>query len=301
MRKLTFPSYAKLNLYLQVLSKRPDKFHNIKTLFERIDLSDTLSFTLRKDPRINVFSDSPQLPRRSSRNLAYRSASILQERFGVRQGVDIGITKRIPVGAGMGGGSSNAATTLLALNKLWKLGLPRRTLLSLAAEIGSDVPFFIHDTPFAEAGGRGEKVRLLPRLSQKALWHVIAVPRVKVLTPRIYRGWDELAKKAAKGPNAPLTTAKYSVRIPILALEKNDKILLGKALFNSLQQVTCGLYPEVGRIAEALRAWGAELVLMSGSGPAVFCICSSRKEAFSLVRRISENKTGWRVFAARTR
>ena len=122
-------SYAKLNLYLEVLSKRKDSYHNIKTIFERIDLCDKIVLKVRKDKKINLISHSPGLPRDSSRNLAYRSAELLQTRLNLDKGVDIQIIKRIPVAAGLGGGSSNAATVLMGLDKLWRLNLSREKLL----------------------------------------------------------------------------------------------------------------------------------------------------------------------------
>lgn len=301
MKKLTVPSFAKLNLFLRVLSKRRDGYHSIQSIFERIDLFDTLIFALRKDSRISISSDSNQLPRTSEKNLVYQSARLLQEYCRVSLGADIRIIKRIPVGAGMGGGSSNAGATLLALNKLWGLRLSRRELLLLAARIGSDVPFFVCGSPFAEVSGRGERIKPLLRLSKRVLWHVVVVPRIMVPTPAIYRAWDKLPEKLKRGTRGSLTRKKYNVKITHLALEKGDYRLLENALFNSLQDVTRSLYPAVRRVEEALAAAGCRSVLMSGSGPSVFGICSSRKEAFTLLRRITKSNRRWRVFAVRTR
>lgn len=141
-------SYAKLNLYLEVLKLRKDNYHSIKTIFERIDLCDKIILKTRRDKKIRVICASKDVPRNRT-NLAYRSAKLLQDKFKLDRGVDIKIIKRIPVGAGLGGGSSNAAFTLLGLNRLWKLRLGQKELARYARKIGSDVAFFIYDYHYA--------------------------------------------------------------------------------------------------------------------------------------------------------
>ena len=289
-------SYAKLNLYLEVLSKRKDGYHNIKTIFERIDLCDKIVFKKRKDKKINLISHSLGLPRDSSRNLAYRSAELLQTRLNLDKGVDIQIIKRIPVAAGLGGGSSNAATVLMGLDKLWRLNLSQERLVGFAREIGSDVPFFIYNCPFAQGSGRGSNIKPLKFLKNLRIWHILVVPQKRVLTARIYGLWDE--RKTG------LTRPRYDVKILNLALRKKDSALIGEALFNSLEAVTLTMYPQVKRIKEKLKELGLKSILMSGSGPAVFGIASSRKEAARLCRQLKgvfkEEGSLWRVFATRT-
>jgi len=293
---LVLNSYAKLNLYLEVLSKRKDGYHNIKTIFERIDLCDKIVLKKRKDKKINLISRSPGLPRDSSRNLAYRSAKLLQTRLNLDKGVDIQIIKRIPVAAGLGGGSSNAATVLMGLDKLWRLNLSRERLVGFARKIGSDVPFFVYNCPFAQGSGRGSNIRPLKFLKNLRIWHILVVPQKRVLTAKIYGLWD----KRKTG----LTRPKYDVKILNLALRKKDSPLIGEALFNSLEAVTLTMYPQVKRIKEKLRELGLKSILMSGSGPAVFAIASSRKEAVRLYRQLKgvlkEEGSFWRVFATRT-
>lgn len=300
MDKLTLRSYAKLNLYLEILNKRPDKFHNLKTLFERIDLCDTITLTSRRDNKINIISSCPELPKVHSQNLAYRAASLLQDACRINKGVDIRITKRIPIGAGLGGGSSNAAYVLLGLNKLWGLGLSRAKLLTLAGRLGSDVPFFIYNSSFALGQARGDAIRELKSLKGLRLWHILVVPGIHVSTPYIYKGWDKLVKEAKLSKRAALTRPGYDVKMLILALKKKDLSLVAHAMHNSLQEVTPRFYPAVSRILEALRKSGLKATLMSGSGPVVFAIVSSGKEAATLVRRL-KGKLGFaRVKVART-
>jgi 4-diphosphocytidyl-2-C-methyl-D-erythritol kinase len=147
-RPLVTKSFAKLNLYLQVLSKRKDNFHNLSTLFARIDLADTLIFRKRRDSLIKIKCSSRQVPKDKT-NLCYRAVALLKQELKLSQGIEIRLKKRIPVGAGLGGGSTNAASVLLGLNRFWNLNLPKARLVKLGAKLGSDVPFFIHQTKFA--------------------------------------------------------------------------------------------------------------------------------------------------------
>lgn len=282
-------SYAKLNLYLEVLNKRRDNYHNIRTVFERINLCDEIIVKPRRDNKIRIICSNPGVPTDCS-NLAWRSAKLLQDNFSVKRGADIRIIKRIPVGAGLGGGSSNAAAVLKALDKLWKLNAGRKKLLALAGKVGSDVPFFLYDTAFALAGSRGDRITALRQLSRLNLWHILVVPRHKVSTPLVYKKWDESSR---------LTRPKYNVKILTSGLKQNRPFLNTGALFNSLEQVTARLYPCVNRIKDKLKDLGVKLILMSGSGPAVFGIVASRKEAAGLYRYLKGNKFG-EVFAART-
>ena len=285
-------SRAKLNLYLKVGSKRKDHYHTLDTLFERIDLCDKIVLTPRVDSRIKITSDSRQIPKDAS-NLAWRAARLIQKTCQVDQGLDIKIIKRIPVGSGMGGGSSNAASVLVGLNKLWKLGLSRKRLMDLGSQLGADVPFFIADSPFAIGSQRGDKISSLKALSRLRLWHVLVVPKLHVSTAEVYQKWDDLAQKVR------LTSAVSSVKLITLALRRKDFSLLGKALFNSLEQVSINLYPQIGRVKKKLSRLGAKSILMSGSGPAVFGIVSSKNEALSLVRQLRGNRY-WQAYVART-
>ncbi len=290
---LTFNSYAKLNLYLEVLNKRKDNYHNIKTIFERIDLADKIILKSRRDKEIKVTCNVTAVPRDNT-NLAWRSAKLLQDSFNIDKGVDIKIIKRIPVGSGLGGGSSNAASVLLGLNKLWKLNLAQNKLAGLAGKLGCDVPFFIYNSPFALGEARGDKIKPLKALYSVRLWHILVVPNIEVSTASIYKRWDKYFK------TFKLTVPRYNVNIMNLALKKGNFPLIGDALFNSLEPVTAALYPQIDAIKERLIQLGVKSILMSGSGPAVFGIVSSRKEALSLYGQLKTDSSFGEVFVSRT-
>jgi len=285
-------SFAKTNLYLSVRPRRRDNYHGITSVFQRISLKDTIGITPRKDSRIKITTNNRKLACDSS-NFAWQAADILRKRAGLGRGVNIHITKRIPLGSGMGGGSSNAACVLLGLNRLWKLKFSLRELAKIGAKIGSDVPFFIYGCHFAVVRGRGEKIFPLNGLKKRILWQVIAVPPVNVPTKLIYQKWDELK-------SLRLTTAESGVKLISLALRNNDLFLLNRAIYNGLEPVTSSLFPQVRRVIEELHAHGAQLIMMSGSGPAVFGIVSSKKEAVVLSRRVKDENPFWKVFLART-
>ena len=290
MSKLILKSHAKLNLFLEVLRKRPDHYHDIRTLFERIDLSDTLTLTSRPDKKIRISCPDPLVPK-DHRNLCFKSARLLQDKFKVASGVDIAIDKRIPVGAGLGGGSANAAGVFLGLNRFWKLKASRETLVSLSQGIGCDIPFFIHEVPFALGSERGDCIRPYDALRGLRFWHIIVVPKIHVSTSLIYKKWDTYST---------LTKTQLNVNILLSALKKKGIPEAGKFLWNSLEPLTLRFYPQVRRIKEALTALGIKAILMSGSGPAVFGIVSSRKEAVSLGKELKKQKKGWKIFVART-
>jgi len=307
---LILHSYAKVNLYLRVLDKREDGFHSLITLFERIDLSDRIILTPLPGRKITLSCNRKDLACDSS-NLAYRSARLLQDTFNVPCGVEIKLIKKIPIGSGMGGGSSNAASVLLGLNRLWRLRLTTRCLADLGAQLGSDVPFFVYNIPFAAATGKGEHILPLSGLRKTRLYHFLAVPRLHVSTPVIYRKWDELNSFALTSHDCrdilngvlsirSLTQADNTVKFLISALKKKQRQGLSRCLFNSLEEPTFSLYPEVFQLKEKLRALGTHPVLMSGSGPAVFCLVSSRKEGMSLWRKIKKENRNWQFFLTRT-
>jgi len=287
---LNLKSFAKVNLFLKVLRKRSDGYHSLKTIFERINLTDSIALKNRRDNLIRVKCSDKTLPCGEA-NLCFRAAKLLRDKFFPSGGVDIRITKRIPVGAGLGGGSGNAAAVLSGLNKLWGLKLSRVKLAKLAARIGSDAAFFIYDLPFAMGSGRGERVKPLDNLRKSRLWHLLVVPKIHVSTPLIYENWDNFTG---------LTKPHCDVKILLLALAKKGLPLKPGLLFNSLEQVTIRLYPEVKRVKYALSKLGLNSVLMSGSGPAVFAITSSAKEALRLAGIIRKSHKSWRVFAVST-
>ena len=262
-------SYAKLNLYLEILDKRPDGYHNLETIFERVSLADEIVIKRAPGNSIRIETDSLDIPKGAG-NLAYQAAELLKKNFGILAGLVIKIRKRIPVGAGLGGGSSNAASTLLGLNYLWNLGLSAKELKEYASRLGSDVAFFIYNYPLAIGRGRGE--RITPwNGSKKKLWHVIAVPELNVSTALIYRDLDESRQQTKNKKSFG------SLRIKNLKTNGTSSLRAKDILFNRLEEVTFRRYPQVGRLKRNLEARGLINALMSGSGSAVFGMVGSRK------------------------
>ena len=283
-------SFAKLNLFLKVINKRTDNYHNLKTLFERISLSDRITLNELANSSIIIKCAAKDVPCGKD-NLCFKAASLLRDKFAPKKGVCINITKKIPVGAGLGGGSSNAAAVLLGLNRLWKLKLSKGELVKIASQIGSDVPFFIYDQPFALGSGRGEIIKPLAHLNKIKLWHLLVVPRIRVSTPSIYASWDNFAG---------LTKPCCDVKMLTSELAKRKPFLRGDLFFNSLQQVTSRIYPEVARVRNLLLDLNLDCVLMSGSGPAVFSIMPSRNEAIKLAASIKKKYKSWRIYTVST-
>lgn len=276
---------AKLNLSLEVLNKGEDGYHAIHTIFERIGLCDEIILEAAHHRRIAVESDSNDIPK-DKRNLAYKAAALLKDDFCITQGVTIRIKKRIPVGAGLGGGSSDAAATLLGLNRLWNLKLNKQRLLAYASRLGADVAFFLSGASFALGEDRGDRIRRL-RHFKKRLWHIVVVPKIKVSTKKIYAEFDSI--------NAPIgTDEKRQMRTDMLG-----KKCMSDILFNRLEEATFKKYPEVKRIKERLKSQGLRNVLMTGSGGAVFGIVNSRKEGLRIAEKFRKSKD-LKIFVART-
>jgi 4-diphosphocytidyl-2-C-methyl-D-erythritol kinase len=268
MNRLTVLSPAKLNLVLDVLNKRPDGFHELRTVFERISLADRITLTSNTSGKIRVYCSAPQVPQGPG-NLAFKAAALLKEKFAVKSGLNINIIKNIPVAAGLAGGSSNAAAVLLGLNRLWSLGLDTGQLVDYAKALGSDVAFFLYDTSFALGTGRGDLIR--PLKSQIKLWHVLVTPRVKMYTAEVF---TRLKLK--------LTNKKDNVNILLPFLRTGNIRRLAGALSNDLEPVILSLRPDFIHLKRKLLDAGAVGVCFSGSGPSVFACVQSQKHALSL-------------------
>ncbi|AYC30859.1 4-(cytidine 5'-diphospho)-2-C-methyl-D-erythritol kinase [Paenisporosarcina cavernae] len=245
---------AKINLTLDVLHKRNDGFHEVEMIMTTVDLADRIGLEVREDGKIELLSLDRFVPN-DARNLAYQAAKLLKDTYRVTEGVTITLEKNIPVAAGLAGGSSDAAATLRGLNHVWKLGLSLDTLAELGAKIGSDVSFCVYGGT-ALATGRGEKIEELP--SPPACWVILAKPTIGVSTADVYGALDI---EKADHPNTKLM---------IQAIRENDFDLMCETVGNSLESVTLRLYPEVAHIKEQMMKFGADTVLMSGSGPTVF-------------------------------
>ncbi|MBM3248655.1 MAG: 4-(cytidine 5'-diphospho)-2-C-methyl-D-erythritol kinase [Candidatus Omnitrophica bacterium] len=285
MRSIRLKSPAKINLYLKVLRKRKDGYHQIKTVFERIDLFDELLLKTRKDQRIKIYCRHPAVPTDNS-NLVYKATQLLRQDFlNKSTGLDIRITKRIPVAAGLGGGSSNAASVLMGLNKLWNLGVNKEELRHYADKIGSDVPFFISESSFAVGTGRGEKIKNLPK--PRVLWHILVVPHNKLSTKEIYSSL-----------NLRLTKKEENVNMLVRALKSFDLSRLKNYITNDLEKVASRKLPKLFSIKKKLKKLGVGVFCLSGSGPAVFGILKSRKEAEQKARKLKSRNL--QVFVVRT-
>ena len=250
---------AKLNLFLHITGRRPDGYHALQTVFQLLDWGDTLHFTRRDDGRVTRATDVSGVP--PEHDLTVRAALLLKNHTGSTEGVDIEIDKRLPMGAGLGGGSSDAATTLLALNRLWKLDLPREELQALALKLGADVPFFVFGkNAFAEGVGEALEAVQLP-----ARYFLVVTPRVHVPTAAIF------SEKSLTRDSKPLTITDFLAQHSCNA-EWPDSF--GR---NDMQQVVAGKYAEV---AQVLR-WFDNIApaRMTGSGASVFAAFRSRDEA----------------------
>jgi 4-diphosphocytidyl-2-C-methyl-D-erythritol kinase len=285
MRPFTLFSYAKLNLALKVVGRRPDGFHELVTLFERIDLHDDISFAPGKDGEFSIRCDDRRVPC-DERNLIWKAARAIAQGEKVNKGAKIVIRKRIPVAAGLAGGSSNAATALLGLNRLWSLKLSREKLLSYARMLGSDVAFFLYDVPFALGTGRGELIK--PLAMRTRLWHFLVVPQAPLLTKDVYGHFSRSFTKPAG-----------DVNIMLRSLEKNDPSGVGTGLFNDLEAPILALKPHLGKLKDRVARQDVLGVSFSGSGPSVFAVVASEKKAKAL-KKIFGN-TYKQVFAVKTK
>jgi len=281
---LRLNSWSKVNLYLKVKRKRPDGFHEIVTLFERMDLHDTLAFKSDPSGRISISCDHPDVPL-GKKNLVYRAALLLKERYGISKGVKIHIRKRIPVAAGLAGGSSNAATALLGLNRLWNIKIDKAELIKIASTIGSDVVFFLHDATLAVGRGRGERIK--PVQFSRKLLHVLVVPRVKLYASNVY-GAHKIK----------LTHTKDDVNILIRCLRNNDINGASSLMANDLEDAILRFQPNLLRLKKKLNSLGAQGVMISGSGPAVFALMENEVQAKRLKQLLSRIYA--QVFVVRT-
>jgi len=252
---------AKINLILDVIRKREDGFHEVEMIMTMVDLADRLEMEPLSRDQIIISSQVGYIPL-DEKNLAFQAAQLIKERYGVKQGVYIHLDKKIPVAAGLAGGSSDAAATLRGLNRLWQLGISEQELCQLGAELGSDVPFCVTGGT-ALATGRGEKLERIANPPQ--CWVVLAKPPINVSTADVYGRFR--VNKVDQHP---------SVSDMISALEAGSFSSMCNSLGNVLEQVTLNLYPEVRQLKESMIRLGADGVLMSGSGPTVFGLVSKQ-------------------------
>jgi len=268
------PAPAKLNLFLHVTGRRPDGYHLLQTVFQLLDYGDLLHFTTRDDGNILRSTDLPGVPRDS--DLVVRAAQLLKAAAGsVRLGAEIAIDKRLPMGGGLGGGSSDAATTLIALNHLWQTRLTRSELMTLGLQLGADVPFFLFGcNAFAE--GIGET---LQPLTTPDCWYVVIEPGVSAPTAAIFSD-PELTRNSK-----PVKISDFS----------KATIGFGK---NDLQSVAIRLFPPIAKAVEWLQQYGE--ARMTGSGACVFCAFSQEQQASEVVDAArTSGASDWKIWKAR--
>lgn len=270
-------SPAKINLHLRVLGKREDGYHDIATLMQRISLYDEIEFSPREKGIVVKCPGTP-LPENED-NIAYKAAKSLFSQASCHSGIEITIRKKIPIAAGLGGGSSNAATTLITLNDLMKFNYSTENLMKIGAKLGADIPFFVFGKT-AWAFGIGDRLQAAKNIPQ--LWFVLVNPRFDISTKMIY---ESLNLRLTN------TTEKFSIH----GFSTIDDI--ARELYNDLEKVTLNLHPILKELKELLLSCGALGSLMSGSGPTVFGIFADKKGALKAEEKLKA-KEKWSVFRA---
>jgi 4-diphosphocytidyl-2-C-methyl-D-erythritol kinase len=283
LKQLRLNAYAKINLTLDVLGDRPDGYHDIETVLHTVELHDTI--ILKEDGEgITLRCTSSDVPA-ETQNIVHRAAHLLKETFRIPRGIEIELTKRIPVAAGLGGGSSDAAVTLLGLAQMWKLRVDDRQLMDLGSKIGSDVPFFLIGGA-ALAIGRGERVRMLRALP--TTWVVIARPKIQITSEWAYKAIDHGAPR--RRPNTSGV---------VRALESEDAGTVGQLLCNVFEDVVVAHHPVVGTLRAQMASHGPLGVSLSGTGPAVFAMAANESAAREIAGAV-EKMADIEVFVTRT-
>lgn len=272
-------SPAKINWWLHVLGRRQDGFHEIRSLLSAITLYDELTLAGRDTSGIELLCDHPDVPT-DHRNLIVRAGMLLAEAAGIQPRATCRLHKEIPIGGGLGGGSSNAAAALVAFNRLWGLGWSVEQLAPLAAELGSDVPFFLWGGS-AIISGRGERIR--PVRLQWSGWIVLLFPPFAVSTAEVYRAWQPPAN-----PPAPTLPDGMPAEVDVF---RPDSQQLMAAAYNMLEQPLLMIRPQIGSLLDMLKRLAGRPVRVSGSGSTLFTAYDNRAEAMDFARRAQE-KTG---------
>lgn len=270
-RTEVFPAPAKLNLFLHVVGRRPDGYHELQTVFRFIDAADQLAITVRDDGairRVNAVAGVPE-----GDDLVVKAARLLQQETGTALGADIALDKHLPLGGGLGGGSSDAATTLLALNRLWGTGLKRGRLQALGLKLGADVPVFVYGrNAFGE--GVGERLQALELPPE---WYVVVVPPVAVSTPAVF------ARPELTRSTDPIRIAAFST-----GWRQWRSAFGGR---NDLEPVVRRMHPEVARSLDWLAGFGD--ARMTGSGACVFCGFETERAANEVLERKPADMAGF--------
>lgn len=282
---LSLPSFAKINWSLQILGKRPDGYHEVKTTLQTVSLHDDLHFQLSGDSAITLSCNEPNIPT-DEENLVIRAAYALRERYQLDRGVRIRLEKRIPTKAGLGGASSNAAVSLLALAQLWNVETTMPALTEIASRLGADVPFFLTGG-CALATGIGTTLSKLPDGGSKCL--IVVTPTAEVSTAKAYKAVSSSALTTMNSD--PILSSSFKVE------NSQDSGLWPQSdnLKNDFESVIFDIEPEIRRTKEALLEAGADGALLAGSGSSVFGIFSDREAQQRALDEI-KREVGWRIF-----
>lgn len=281
MSTVTVESMAKINLGLDVLRRRTDGYHEVKMVMQTVELYDTLVFSKKAEPGICLRTDQRELPA-DEQNLIVKAANLLGKEYGIKEGIEISLTKRIPIAAGMAGGSTNAAATLVGVNRLFNLECSIARLKELGVRLGADVPYCIEGgTMLSE--GIGERLTALPAAPEAFV--VIIKPDIGVSTKYVYEHLH-----ADRLPFHP------DIDGMVRAIEKQDLSGIAQRMENVLETVTKEQYPVIGQLKEELREQGALNALMSGSGPTVFGIFEKKERAGEAWKRIKNSYPTYQCF-----
>ncbi len=282
LSSLSLKAPAKINLYLEITGNRPDGYHDLVMVLQSIELSDRLDLRMTGTDKIQILCAHPEVPTDET-NLAYKAAKLLQNLYPDLGGVEITITKNIPIGAGLAGGSSDAAAVLVGLDRLWNLGLTQGELVEFSAQLGSDVPFCISGGTVL-AVGRGEVLSPLPALENLAL--VICKPRnLGISTPWAYqtfRSQGLLATSPNKGNSSQMLAA-------IASRDESSHRQIARLLYNDLERVVLPAHPQISNLKSSLEAQECLGVLMSGSGSTVFAIAQNLASAQRIAEGINHD------------
>jgi 4-diphosphocytidyl-2-C-methyl-D-erythritol kinase len=265
---------AKINLTFEVLGKRPDGYHDIVSVMQTISLCDVLTF--ESHDRLRLASDIAELV--SPNNLVYKAARLMQRLAKSGHGVSISLSKGIPLASGLGGGSSDAAVTLQALNEMWDIDLPHERLMEVAAQLGSDVPFFVGGSPTSLATGIGEKVEALP--SPAKTWVVLLRPPIEMpnKTREMYSHLDP----------AGFTKGQHAQRLAS-SIRAGERVT-NRQCFNVFDQLGLTLFPGLDDYRRELLAAGAGEVHLAGAGPTLFTLVEGRNEGEAILRRLKRQR-----------
>lgn len=265
-------AYAKVNLFLNVLGKRIDGYHNLEMVMAPLRLHDLLTFEKREDNEIQI-NTNKSIVDKVEDNIVYKVANFMKEEFSIEQGVTITIEKNIPLAGGLAGGSADAAATLRGLNKLWKLKLSLTDMAKLGVEFGADIPFCVYNK-LAIARGVGEDLTFL---KHKLKQHVLVVnPNIEVSTKEVFSKFDTS------------TIEEKSLFDLEEAIKDKNNLGIAKGMYNALEKVTFEMHPQIRTLKNCLIDSGLEAVLMSGSGATVFAISKNKKKITNIQKELDK-------------